>query len=83
MGVSVFYYLGRLETEKSPDGKRVCYSMRIGGYKQIPPARDPDLGRALDDLPHLVGTQPVFDVPRLRVGHASIPLPLVEEFGTA
>ena len=46
MGVSIFYYLGRLETEKSPDGKRVCYSMRIGGHKEISPARDPKLGRA-------------------------------------
>ena len=54
MGVSVFYYLGRLETEKSPDGKRVCHSMRIGGYKEIPPARDPDLGRAqAEDKPWL------------------------------
>ena len=32
MGVSVFYYLGRLETEKSPDGKSVCHSMQMGGY---------------------------------------------------
>ena len=54
MGVSVFYYLGRLETEKTPDGKRVCYSMPIGGYKEIPPARDPDLGRAqAEDKPWL------------------------------
>tara|TARA_B110000196_G_scaffold319786_1_gene338972 strand:- start:959 stop:2620 length:1662 start_codon:yes stop_codon:yes gene_type:complete len=54
MGVSVFYYLGRLETEKSSDGKRVCYSMQIGGYKVIPPARDPDLGRAqAEDKPWL------------------------------
>ena len=54
MGVSVFYYLGRLETEKSPDGKRVCYSIQIGGYKVIPPARDPDLGRAqVEDKPWL------------------------------
>ena len=40
MGVSVFYYLGHLETEKSPDGKHVCYSMQLGGYKALPPARD-------------------------------------------
>ena len=54
MGVSVFYYLGRLETEKSPDGKSVCYSMPLGGYKEIPPARDPDLGRAqAEDKPWL------------------------------
>jgi sulfatase modifying factor 1 len=54
MGVSIFYYLGRLETEKSPDGKRVCYSMRIGGHKEIPPARDPKLGRAQpEDKPWL------------------------------
>ena len=54
MGVSVFYYLGRLETEKSPDGKRICYSMKIGGYRKIPPARDPDLGRAqAEDKPWL------------------------------
>ncbi len=54
MGVSVFYYLGRLETEKSPDGKRICYSMQLGGYKVIPPARDPALGRAqAEDKPWL------------------------------
>ena len=54
MGVSVFYYLGRLETEKSPDGKRICYSMKIGGYREIPSARDPDLGRAqAEDKPWL------------------------------
>ena len=54
MGVSVFYYLGRLETEKSPDGKSICYSMPLGGYKEIPPARDPDLGRAqAEDKPWL------------------------------
>ena len=54
MGVSVFYYLGRLETEKSPDGKSVCYSIPLGGYKEIPPARDPDLGRAqAEDKPWL------------------------------
>ncbi|SVC96149.1 uncharacterized protein METZ01_LOCUS349003, partial [marine metagenome] len=54
MGVSVFYYLGRLETEKSPDGKRVCYSMQLGGYKVLPPARDPSLGRAqAEDKPWL------------------------------
>jgi sulfatase modifying factor 1 len=49
MGVSVFYYLGRLETEKSTDGKHVCYSMHMGGYKEIPPARDSDLGRAQEE----------------------------------
>ncbi|MFP6886397.1 MAG: formylglycine-generating enzyme family protein [Opitutales bacterium] len=54
MGVSVFYYLGRLETEKSPDGKRVCHSMQLGGYKVLPPVRDPDLGRAqAEDKPWL------------------------------
>jgi formylglycine-generating enzyme required for sulfatase activity len=54
MGVSVFYYLGRLETETSSDGKHVCYSMPLGGYKVIPPARDPDLGRAQpEDKPWL------------------------------
>ena len=35
MGVSVFYYLGRLETEKSPDGKSVCHSMKLGGYLSL------------------------------------------------
>ena len=54
MGVSVFYYLGRLETGESPDDKRICYSMQIGDYKEIPPARDPDLGRAqAEDKPWL------------------------------
>ena len=54
MGVSLFYYCGRLETEMSPDGKRACYSMMIGGYKVIPPTRDPDLGRAQrEDKPWL------------------------------
>ena len=54
MGVSLFYYLGGLETEKSPDGKRVCYSIQLGGYKVIPPARDPELGRAqVEDRPWL------------------------------
>lgn len=54
MGVSVFYYLGHLETEKSTDGKRICYSMKIGGYQEIPPARDPALGRAqAEDKPWL------------------------------
>jgi formylglycine-generating enzyme required for sulfatase activity len=54
MGVSVFYYLGRLHTEKSTDGKRVCYSMKLGGYKVIPPARDPSLGGAqAEDKPWL------------------------------
>ena len=54
MGVSVFYYLGRLETEKSTDGKRSCYAMKIGGYREIPPARDPALGRAqAEDKPWL------------------------------
>ena len=54
MGVSLFYYCGRLETEMSPDGKRVCYSMKIGGYKVIPPARDPSLGRSRpEDKPWL------------------------------
>jgi formylglycine-generating enzyme required for sulfatase activity len=54
MGVSVFYYLGRLETGKNRDDKRICYSMQIGDYKEIPPARDPDLGRAqVEDKPWL------------------------------
>ena len=54
MGVSVFYYLGRLETEKSPDGKSVCHSMQLGGYKVLPPARDPSLGRSrAEDKPWL------------------------------
>ena len=43
MGVSVFYYCGRLDTTMSNDGKHVCYSMQIGGYKELPPARDPTL----------------------------------------
>ncbi len=54
MGVSLFYYLGHLDTEKSPDGKRICYSMQIGGYKVLAPARDPGLGRAqAEDKPWL------------------------------
>ena len=54
MGVSVFYYLGRLETEKSPDGKSVCHSMQLGGYDVLPPARDPSLGRSrAEDKPWL------------------------------
>jgi len=54
MGVSVFYYLGRLETEKSPDGKSVFHSMQMGGYKVLPPARDPSLGRSrAEDKPWL------------------------------
>ena len=54
MGVSVFYYLGRLETEKSPDGKSVCHSMQLGGYEVLPPARDPSLGRSrAEDKPWL------------------------------
>ncbi|MEC8777492.1 MAG: formylglycine-generating enzyme family protein, partial [Verrucomicrobiota bacterium] len=54
MGVSVFYYLGRLETEKSPDGKSVCHSMKLGGYEVLPPARDPSLGRSrAEDKPWL------------------------------
>ena len=54
MGVSVFYYLGWLETEKSPDGKSVCHSMQIGGYEVLPPARDPRLGRSrAEDKPWL------------------------------
>ena len=52
--VSVFYYLGRLETEKSPDGKSVCHSMQLGGYEVLPPARDPSLGRSrAEDKPWL------------------------------
>ena len=54
MGVSVLYYLGRLETEKSPDGKSVCHSMQLGGYEVLPPARDPSLGRSrAEDKPWL------------------------------
>jgi formylglycine-generating enzyme required for sulfatase activity len=54
LGVSLFYYCGRLETEMSPDGKRVCYAMQIGGYRELPPSRDPDLGRAqAEDKPWL------------------------------
>ncbi|MCP3692978.1 MAG: hypothetical protein GY917_12340, partial [Planctomycetaceae bacterium] len=54
MGVSVFYYCGHLETQQSADGKRLCHSMKIGGYRVIPPARDPDLGRArVEDKPWL------------------------------
>ena len=54
MGVSVFYYCGHLETQQSPDGKRLCHSMKIGGYQVIPPARDPELGRAQpEDTPWL------------------------------
>ena len=54
MGVSVFYYLGRLETEMSADGKTLCFSMPIGGYEEIPPARDPSLGRSRkEDRPWL------------------------------
>ena len=54
MGVSIFYYLGRLETEKSPDGKSVCHLMQLGGYKELPPARDPSLGRSrAEDTPWL------------------------------
>ena len=33
MGVSVFYYLGRLETEKSPDGKRIVSGSDDGTLK--------------------------------------------------
>jgi len=54
MGVSLFYYLGDLETEKSRDGKRVCHSMQLGGYKVLPPARDPEAGRSrAEDKPWL------------------------------
>ena len=54
MGVSLFYYLGDLETEKSRDGKRVCHSMQLGGYKVLPPARDPEAGRSrVEDKPWL------------------------------
>ena len=54
MGVSLFYYLGDLETEKSRDGKRVCHSMQLGGYKVLPPARDPEVGRSrVEDKPWL------------------------------
>ncbi|MCH2064410.1 MAG: formylglycine-generating enzyme family protein [Roseibacillus sp.] len=54
MGVSLFYYLGGLETERSPDGKRVCHSMQLGGYKVLPPARDPKVGRSrAEDKPWL------------------------------
>ncbi len=54
MGVSIFYYCGRLETEISPQTKRLCHSMKLGGYQVIPPARDPSLGRAQpEDKPWL------------------------------
>ena len=47
MGVSIIYYLGKLDVVKSEDGKRFCSSMHIGGYKEIPRARDPSLGLSL------------------------------------
>ena len=54
MSMSILYYLGRLETEKSPDGNRICYSIKLGGYKVLPPARDPSLGRGrTEDKPWL------------------------------
>jgi len=54
MGVSIVYYLGRLSTEKATDGKRVCYSLQLGGYSEIPPARDPSAGRSRpEDKPWL------------------------------
>ena len=46
MGASVIYYLGKLDAVQAIDGKRLCYSMRIGGYKEIPRARDPSRGRS-------------------------------------
>lgn len=46
MGVSIIYYLGKLDAVQSEDGKRLCHSMHIGGYKEIPRARDPSLGRS-------------------------------------
>tara|TARA_X000001036_G_C20664338_1_gene800179 strand:- start:183 stop:1865 length:1683 start_codon:yes stop_codon:yes gene_type:complete len=45
LGVSLVYYLGRLTTEKTADGKRVCYSLQLGGYRELATAQDPDLGR--------------------------------------
>ena len=54
MGVSIIYYLGKLDVVKSEDGKRFCSSMHIGGYKEIPRARDPSLGRSRpEDKPWL------------------------------
>ncbi|MEC9094833.1 MAG: formylglycine-generating enzyme family protein [Planctomycetota bacterium] len=54
LGINLFYYCGRLETEISPNGKQVCYSMKIGGYKEIPPTRDPSVGRRqTEDKPWL------------------------------
>jgi|TARA_B100001964_G_scaffold224464_1_gene271282 formylglycine-generating enzyme required for sulfatase activity len=54
MGVGIVYYLGRLSTEKTADGKRVCYSLQLGGYRELPPARDPSLGRSQpEDKPWL------------------------------
>ncbi|MEE3198818.1 MAG: hypothetical protein VX254_02220, partial [Planctomycetota bacterium] len=54
MGASIIYYLGKLDAVKSKDGKRLYHSMRIGGYQEIPPARDPSLGRSRpEDKPWL------------------------------
>ena len=55
MGVSIFYYLGTTETEKSPDGKSVCHLMQLGGYKEVAAgAADPSLGRSrAEDKPWL------------------------------
>ena len=54
MGISIIYYLGKLDAVKSEDGKRLCSSMHIGGYKEIPRARDPSLGRSRpEDKPWL------------------------------
>lgn len=54
MGVGIVYYLGRLSTEKAADGKRICYSLQLGGYRELPPARDPSVGRSQpEDKPWL------------------------------
>jgi len=54
MGVGIVYYLGRLTTEKTADVTRVCYSLQLGGYRELPPARDPSVGRSRsEDKPWL------------------------------
>ena len=54
MGASIIYYLGKLDAVKSKDGKRLYHSMHIGGYQEIPPARDPSLSRSRpEDKPWL------------------------------
>jgi formylglycine-generating enzyme required for sulfatase activity len=54
MGVSLLYYCGRLDVVKGLDGEGIFYSMQIGGYTEIPPARDPSLSRSRpEDKPWL------------------------------